>query len=258
VVLVCTPPAEHRAPAVAAFERGLDVYLEKPVARSLDDAAAIARAAAGRICAVGYQWRAIEVLERVRAELADRPPALISGRGNGLIVGGRSWFSDTSLGGGILSEAASHMIDLELMLGGRVREVRAVSAAAGLGAAPPTLDDVVTLILSFVNGALGVVEVAWTGDGVPARYVLDVVAADAALGLSLEPEVRLTGYANGRTIDAYPLVDHEERSLAAFLRSAREGDESGVCCSLEDGVETLAVVLACERALRLAGEPVLV
>jgi predicted dehydrogenase len=34
---VCTPPAVHLGPARAAFERGVPVYLEKPLARSLDE-----------------------------------------------------------------------------------------------------------------------------------------------------------------------------------------------------------------------------
>ena len=37
-VWVATPPLLHRAPAVAAMERGLPVFLEKPIARTLDDA----------------------------------------------------------------------------------------------------------------------------------------------------------------------------------------------------------------------------
>ena len=43
--------------------RGLPLYLEKPVARSLADARAIVTAAeAGVVCAVGYQWHAVDVL----------------------------------------------------------------------------------------------------------------------------------------------------------------------------------------------------
>src|SRR5439155_959404 len=36
---VCTPPLAHREPAVAALTRGIHVYLEKPIARTADDAA---------------------------------------------------------------------------------------------------------------------------------------------------------------------------------------------------------------------------
>src|SRR5438445_12144991 len=63
-VFVCTHPRAHREPAVAALERGINVYLEKPIARGVDDAQAIVEAAgqSQAVCAVGYQWRAVDVL----------------------------------------------------------------------------------------------------------------------------------------------------------------------------------------------------
>ena len=75
-VFVCTPPAAHLAPAAAALERGIPVYLEKPLARAAADGEAIVSAwrASGVPCAVGYQWRSLDVLDRVRAELADASP----------------------------------------------------------------------------------------------------------------------------------------------------------------------------------------
>src|SRR5947209_2120961 len=59
---ICTPPRAHAEPAVAALDRGLPLYLEKPIARSLDDAAQIVAAATrgNAVCAVGYQWRAVD------------------------------------------------------------------------------------------------------------------------------------------------------------------------------------------------------
>src|SRR5919197_6682277 len=38
---VCVPPLAHREPTVSALERGIHVYLEKPVARTVEDAEAI-------------------------------------------------------------------------------------------------------------------------------------------------------------------------------------------------------------------------
>src|SRR5262249_40802177 len=57
-LLVSPPPLSHREPAVAALGRGLPIYLEKPIARTLEDAAAIVEAAerTGTVCAIGYQW----------------------------------------------------------------------------------------------------------------------------------------------------------------------------------------------------------
>ena len=90
-VMVCTPPAGHAEPAVAALARGLAVYVEKPLARGLADATAIAEAhaAAGVVCAVGYQWRSLDVLDTLRAALAGTPPGLMVSRSYGDTEGGR-------------------------------------------------------------------------------------------------------------------------------------------------------------------------
>ena len=63
-LLICTPPRSHAEPAVAALSAGLPVYLEKPIARTPRDAAPIVAAAerSGAVCAVGYQWHALDLL----------------------------------------------------------------------------------------------------------------------------------------------------------------------------------------------------
>src|SRR5437867_9086470 len=60
---VCTPPLAHREPTLAALARGIHVYLEKPLARTADDAAAIVAGAeaSDAVCAAGYPWHAPEL-----------------------------------------------------------------------------------------------------------------------------------------------------------------------------------------------------
>src|SRR2546429_3775655 len=74
-LFVCTPPRSHRDPAVAALSHGLPVYLEKPIARTLEDAAEIVAAAegTGTVCAVGYQWHALDLLGELPGLLAGPP-----------------------------------------------------------------------------------------------------------------------------------------------------------------------------------------
>ncbi len=90
---VCTPPLAHREPAVAALARGIHVYLEKPIARTADDAAAIVAAAetSDAVCAIGYQWHAIDLLDAAREALDGQELSLLVGRSIGP-TGTRSWF----------------------------------------------------------------------------------------------------------------------------------------------------------------------
>src|SRR5437764_1458524 len=48
-LIVCTPPRSHRDPAVAALNHGLPVYLEKPIARTLE-------LASGALATVVVAW----------------------------------------------------------------------------------------------------------------------------------------------------------------------------------------------------------
>src|SRR5260370_6407541 len=118
-VFVCTPPLLHREAAVDALGRDIHVYLEKPVARGLDDARAIVDAAAGSdaVCAVGYQWRAVEVLDDLRDALDGQELGLMIGIGTGPTKS-RPWFLDRAASGGNLLERASHRIDLARAIGG--------------------------------------------------------------------------------------------------------------------------------------------
>ena len=98
-VWVCTPPRAHAGPAIAAANRGLAIYLEKPVARTLDDAQAIAAATERNqtVCAVGYQWHATEVLDSLRSALDGHPIGLLAAHS----IGGtqsRPWFLDREIG----------------------------------------------------------------------------------------------------------------------------------------------------------------
>jgi predicted dehydrogenase len=58
-VSVCTPNALHKEPTILALESGAHVLVEKPIATSAEEGAAMVRAAkkAGRILIVGFQER---------------------------------------------------------------------------------------------------------------------------------------------------------------------------------------------------------
>ena len=97
-------------------------------------------AGAGVVCAVGYQYRALDLPTGLR-------PRVLLGRGLSRAVA-RPWFGDPTQGGSQILERASHLIDLQRALAGEVDRV------SGMGQR-----GLVSLILAFAPGALGTVVV---------------------------------------------------------------------------------------------------
>jgi myo-inositol 2-dehydrogenase / D-chiro-inositol 1-dehydrogenase len=254
---VCLPPLLHRAPTVEALGRGIHVYLEKPIARRVDDAEGIVAAAEAStaVCAVGYQWHATEVLDDLRAALAGQAVALVDGRSIGP-TGTRPWFLDRAQGGGNLLERGSHQIDLARVIAGDVMSVQAAASAVPLAQATGErgdIEDAATLVLRHANGALTTIVVAWLAQGQPGSYEVDVAASEATLRLTLDPEFTLTGVSRGEDVDARSAQHPFERSIARFLDAARDGDKGAVFCTPADALKTLAVANACEQALATGG-----
>jgi myo-inositol 2-dehydrogenase/D-chiro-inositol 1-dehydrogenase len=260
-LFVCTPPMHHARPAIAALAAGLPVYLEKPLARSLADGRAIVAAwqKSGTVCAVGYQWRSLDVVGELQALLRVATPGMLVSRSYGPtegarrdLEGGADWFADPGRSGGILFELASHDIDLQIAVAGSVESVQATAASGLLALAgrPATgLDDSVALLLRFAGGGIGAVHVAWNPAQAPPRYALDVHAVDVALQLSLDPDFELRGRAHGHDVALKGAVPPRVSTITRFLEAVRSGDPAAVPCTPADALRTLAAVIACEQAI---------
>jgi myo-inositol 2-dehydrogenase/D-chiro-inositol 1-dehydrogenase len=250
-LFVCTPPFAHAAPAIAALVSNIAVFVEKPVARHLEHATAVVEAqrTSGAVGAVGYQWRAVDFLETVRAGLADQRVGLLAGRSIGPSLP-RPWFLDSVKSGGVLLELASHDIDLQRALAGEVVSVQAAGTdAVTANGAAPGFTSVAAITLRFRSGALGAIQVAWLAPGLPTSWALDIVADRASYHISLDPHFSLTGMADGTAIQRKMVKPPTEANIARFIAAVRSVDPSAVYCTLDEGARTLAVSLACEAAL---------
>jgi predicted dehydrogenase len=251
---VCTPPQHHAGPTVTALERGIPVYLEKPIARTMDDADRICAAAArtGVVCAVGYQWHSLELLDVLRDELAGQRIATLIAQSIGPTAP-RPWFLQKAQSGGNLLERGSHQIDLARAIGGAVREIQVVATGVRLsrgvpGGSAQDIDDAMTIILHFDSGATATIAIAWTHEGGPTRYGVDVVAERGTYRLALDPEFTLTGITDGRAVGA-TAGPAFSRSNTRFLNAVAARDAAAIPCSPDDARSTLAVARAGELAL---------
>ena len=242
-VLVCTPPKAHRDAAVAALERGIPLYLEKPIARDLEDARAIADTAqrTGTTCAIGYQWSALEWLDGLAEHLRGEKIGIISLRQWGGTQG-RSWFVEQAAGGGQILERASHSINLLLRLAGPVSAVHATGARVPLaGGDRPDgsdIDDVLALTFELERGGLGSIQTVWQSMELPASFDCQIVTDRNRYTLEFDPHYRLSTPEGTQTVKMTPSVRSLERLLA--------GEP---CCTPAQALAVLEVALEVERVL---------
>ena len=130
-IVIATPSALHAEQAIAALERGLAVFCQKPLGRSASEARSVVAVAreADRLLGVDLSYRHAEAVRAVRHEVASGAlGAMLTARlaFHNAYGPDREWFYDRGLaGGGCLVDLGVHLVDLALWaLGDREWSVR--------------------------------------------------------------------------------------------------------------------------------------
>lgn len=146
VVDVCLPTGLHRDAAERAFAASKHVFLEKPIALTIEDADAIVRAAneSGRLFMVGLVLRFwpeyVELHRRVAGGELGRPVAVSTHRLSPP-ADWNDWMADRSQSGGTAVDLLVHDFDQMNWLLGRPRSVFAREPAPGHVLAVVEYDD---------------------------------------------------------------------------------------------------------------------
>jgi predicted dehydrogenase len=188
-VIVTTPNDTHREVIVQALEAGKAVYTDKPIAHTLEDAAAIKEAVenTGLAFAVGHSARRLgghrvmkEWIESGRIGRISLAEANFSNeRGLELNPDTWRWYADKSPGGTLIQLGVHHADTLQYLLG----PVVAVSAHARRLYTAAEVPDAVMCILEFESGALGYLGCGWASPGV---YQMRLQGTEANLMYDLD------------------------------------------------------------------------
>jgi myo-inositol 2-dehydrogenase/D-chiro-inositol 1-dehydrogenase len=246
---ICLPPHGHDGVEIEAAQRGIHLFIEKPVARDLDYARRVEEAIhkAGVICSVGYHFRYYGAIERAKERLQGLPVLMVKGAWDGGMPG-VPWWRQHALSGGQLVEQTTHIFDLARYLVGEVVEVFTFSQNNPALLHHPDGDvnvaDVVCL--KFENGAVGVITDT-NGLHAPGEVGLKVYTPERIVEVSWG---RMVETEANRKEEYFSRDNPYLRESEAFLTAIRTGDRSLIRSDYSDGVRTLAVTLAADEAGR--------
>jgi predicted dehydrogenase len=262
VVVVCTPTATHAHYAIRALELGKHVFVEKPIARTSDDAERVVRVAAGAgtTFMVGHVLRFFHEYVHVKS-LLDKgtigtPGVARLARRGRFPQGDNNWYSDYTQSGGVILDMVIHDIDFLRWCFGEVEEV----CAGSLMARGVRDSDYALIVLRFTNGVIGHVEGSWAYEGefhstleiAGSSGLMSYNSLDAApiLALFKQSDAKSAGVAVPKSpVKISPYVS-EMRHFAECVRNGTPPTITG-----EDACQTLRVALAALQSAE-SGQPV--
>jgi predicted dehydrogenase len=254
---LCVPPFAHGELEFAAIDAGLALFVEKPVALSLDLARQVAEGIQnkGLVSASGYQMRYSEAADKAKETLAGKTVGMALGFYLGGLPG-TPWWRVQAQSGGQLVEQATHTVDLMRWLLGDVSRVYSAGALRVLKDTPNyDIFDVATTTLHFASGVIGSVantSILGSGTAAGAPSGVHVLAQDLRLevwGTTLK--LTTAGKTQEQRWTSNTMLVEDQ----AFVEAVARRDPARVRSPYVDAARTLAVTLAAEQSAR-TGVPV--
>ena len=245
-VYFCTPASEHREQVAFAANQGINVFVEKPLASTVQDAFAIADAveAAGILCTTGYQWRSNPATDAAREVLGDAPVSLVNGWWY-WTVPLVPWIADRRFGGGQIVDQGTHLIDLMRDLAGDVTSVYAAYAKNARTEEELPNWDSYSLTLTFANGGVGSIATSYaTFPGITESNGFDVIARELLVRIRL-------GHVTVFRRDQQPVntrAPAEWRIDGDFIAAVRANDPALIRSPALSAARSIAVSLAANHS----------
>jgi UDP-N-acetylglucosamine 3-dehydrogenase len=248
---ICSPNSSHAEQAIAAADAGKHVLVEKPIARTVEEADAMVQAAAdnGVVLQVAHNMRYIPAIVAARAEVASGAI--------GPLVGARvafghsgphdwaaeaAWFFDPELsGGGPLIDLGIHAIDFTRYV--TQLDITEVSAMVhGDGA----VEDAAHVLLRFSSGATGTLHSSWVTKPAP-DLSLTLFGTNGTLHFDGRTPLHVRDASGEKRVVELPEVSSDP--FVDFVR-AIAGPTDAPSATGAEGRAALAVVCAAYEAAR--------
>jgi predicted dehydrogenase/threonine dehydrogenase-like Zn-dependent dehydrogenase len=201
LILALTRHDQHARQVVAAWQAGKHVFVEKPLAITIDEVARIEEALASLPdgqpgLLVGFNRRFSPAANAVKQFFGQVDgPLTVSFRFNAGAIPREHWCQDEQVGGGRIIGEACHAIDLATYLAGSP-VVRVYAESIGGPRAPRVTDDQCFITLRHANGSVASVAYLAGGDKACPKERIEVFGGGRAA--VIDDFCRAEGWASGR------------------------------------------------------------
>ena len=257
-VTIATPPRLHRPQVELAAARGVHVFLEKPISRTLEDADAIVEACrrAGVVLQLGFKKRFAPAFVWVKEqEVQLGRPRVVTYKFQQVGRINKDWFWDEADGGGPLVEHACHALDvLAWFLGEPVRVYAETDNYFHPERAP--VEEQVGAVFRFDSGAIATLAAGLTGAtggsydaGERVSFLYEHGVAEVQGWLDTPYLARTQLYREAAVTERRFEAGHGfPEELAHFVSCVRDGEPPRV--GGEDGRRALVLSLALKESGR--------
>lgn len=247
-VVIATRHDAHARQVCAALEAGKHVFVEKPLALTLDELARIeaayaAVAAQGRVLTVGFNRRFAPQVRRMKALLAPmtEPKAFVLTVNAGAIPA-KHWTQDPLQGGGRIVGEACHFIDLLRHLAGCPVE-RVVSATLSHGAGRGSGDSV-SFTLSFTDGSMGTVHYLANGNKGFPKERIEAFCGGRILQIDNFRRMSGWGWPDFKRLNLWRQDKGTQACIQAFVDAVRHGQALPIAWEELHEVARLSIEIA--------------
>lgn len=262
-IFVCTPTKYHAQAVVDALKEDLNVFCEKPMCLTLEEADNIVQLSRDTKAKfmVGYNLRFTSLFQEVKKRVSrGELGRLVQAECSFCVPGPKKWpavtdfYQQKELGGGALFDSGSHAIDLLRWI---IGEVTGVSTYISSRTAQTDVDEAASLLLRFSNGIIGVMNASWTSSWPVVK--IELYGSRGLLFASFPDNVLSKG--GTISLHKYQGIAFKEglihlgvretstmyqRETLHFLECIRNGVDPSV--SAHDGRAAVAVTLAAYKA----------
>ena len=242
---ICTPPFAHGEQERIACEKGIPMFIEKPIGVTLDQAVIINEMVqrSGVITSVGYHWRYGSGAQTALSVLKEEKILGALGYWMGGLPGVH-WWRVRAESGGQHVEQTTHIFDLcRYMVGSDAVLVQAVANSGGMTDVPDyDVDDISMVNIEFKNGVVANITSCCAMKGW-SRVQLEVFCPGLVLNVG-GGAATINREGKAEEVAEAPALNRDR----VFIDAVKTGDSSKILSPYADALETHKITMAASKS----------